>query len=75
MDAATITLITTIIQLAIKYAPEVAEQGALAISLLTKEETLTDEEKAKIEEASKTAHDALVAKCDEQLALAESKGI
>ena len=75
MDAATIALITTLIQLAMKYVPEMVEQGALAISLLTKQETLTDEEKATILAASEAAHAALQKRCDEQLAEAERLGI
>lgn len=75
MDAATIALITTLIQLAIKYVPEMIEQGQLAISLLTKEGKLTDAEKMVINEASKAAHDALQKRCDEQLAEAKKLGI
>lgn len=75
MDAATIALITSLIQLAIKYVPEMVEQGTLAISLLTKSGVLSDEEKATVLEASKVAHEALQKRCDEQLALAASLGI
>lgn len=75
LDAATIALITTLIQLAIKYVPEMVEQGQLAISLLTKEEALTDEEKATVEAASTAAHEALQKRCDEQIAAAEAAGI
>ena len=75
MDAATIALITTLIQLAIKYVPEMVEQGRLAISLLTKETALTDEEKAAIDKASKDAHEALQKLCDEKLSEASRLGI
>lgn len=75
MDAATIALITAMIQLAIKYVPEMVEQGQLAIALLTKKDPLTDAEKAKILEASKAAHEALQKLCDKQLAAAEAAGI
>lgn len=75
LDATTIALITTLIQLAIKYVPEMIEQGQLAISLLTKEEALTDAEKSTIEAAGKAAHEALQARCDEQIAAAEAAGI
>jgi hypothetical protein len=75
MDAATIGLITTLIQLAIKYVPEMVEQGMLAISLLQKTDPLTEEEKAKIDEAYATAYNLLQSKCDEQLAKAEEQGI
>jgi hypothetical protein len=75
MDAATIALITTLIQLAIKYVPEMIEQGTLAINLLTKTESLTDEEKATILAASTSAHEALQKRCDEQLSAAEAAGI
>lgn len=75
MDAATIALITTLIQLAIKYAPEMIEQGTLAIKLLSKTEVLTDEEKAQVLAASQSAHEALQKRCDEQLASAEKAGI
>ena len=73
MDPATIALITTLIQLAIKYVPEMIEQGRLAIALLTKKEPLTDDERSQIMEASKAAHDALQAACDAQLKLAEEQ--
>lgn len=75
MDAATVALITTLIQLAIKYVPEMIEQGTLAINLLTKTEALTDEEKAQVLAASTAAHEALQKRCDEQLATAEAAGI
>lgn len=75
LDASTIALITTLIQLAIKYVPEMVEQGSLAISLLTKEESLTDDERATIEAASKAAHEALQKRCDEQIAAAEAAGV
>lgn len=75
MDAATIALITALINLAIKYAPEMIEQGRLAISLLTKDTELTDDEKNAILAASKAATEALQKRCDEQLAAAEAAGI
>ena len=75
MDASTVALITTLIQLAIKYVPEMVEQGRLAISLLTKEGVLTEEEKKIVLEASFKAHEALQKRCDEQLAVAETAGI
>lgn len=75
MDAATIALITTLIQLAIKYVPEMVEQGQLAIALLTKKEALSDEEKAQVMAASTAAHAALQKRCDEQLAAAEAAGL
>ena len=75
MDAATVALITTLIQLAIKYVPEMVEQGKLAIALLTKETALTDEEKELIDKASKEAHEALQKLCDDKLAEASSLGI
>lgn len=75
MDAATIALITTLIQLAIKYVPEMIEQGQLAITLLTKEGALTDDEKKAVDDASAAAHAALQKRCEEQLAAAEAAGI
>lgn len=75
MDAATIALITTLIQLAIKYVPEMVEQGSLAIALLTKQEALTDAERAAILAASNAAHAALQKRCDEQLAHAAALGL
>ena len=75
MDASTVALITTLIQLAIKYVPEMVEQGRLAISLLTKDGVLTEEEKKVVMEANLAAHEALQKRCDEQLAAAEAAGI
>ena len=75
MDASTIALITALIQLAIKYVPEMVEQGRLAISLLTKQEPLTELEKSQILAASIEAHKVLQARCDEQLAAAAEAGI
>ena len=75
MDASTVALITTLIQLAIKYVPEMVEQGRLAIALLTKDGVLTEEEKKTVLEASLKAHEALQRRCDEQLAAAEAAGI
>jgi hypothetical protein len=75
MDAATIALISTLIQLAIKYVPEMYEQGALAISLLSKTEPLTDEEKAQVDAAYASAYNTLQLKADEQLKKAEELGI
>ena len=75
MDASTIALITALIQLAIKYVPEMVEQGSLAIKLLTKAEALSDDERAEIAAASAAAHAALQKRCDEQLAEAARLGI
>lgn len=75
MDASTVALITALIQLAIKYVPEMVEQGRLAIALLTKEGALTEEEKKTVMEASIAAHEALQKRCDEQLATAEAAGL
>lgn len=75
MDASTVALITALIQLAIKYVPEMVEQGRLAIALLTKEGALTEEEKKTVMEASIAAHEALQKRCDEQLVAAEAAGI
>ena len=75
MDASTVALITTLIQLAIKYVPEMVEQGRLAIALLTKDGALTEEEKKTVMEASLAAHEALQRRCEEQLAAAEAAGI
>lgn len=76
MDASTVALITALIQLAIKYVPEMVEQGRLAIALLTKEgAALTEGEKKTVMEASIAAHEALQKRCDEQLVAAEAAGI
>ena len=75
MSEATIALITALINIAIKYAPEMIEQGKLAISLLTKDTELTEAEKTAILEASTAATAALQKRCDEQLAAAETAGI
>lgn len=75
LDASTIALISTLLQLAIKYVPDMAEQFKLAIAALSKTEPLTDSEKEAIEAASKEAHEALQARIAEQLAAAEAAGI
>ena len=75
MSEATIALITALINLAIKYVPEMIEQGKLAITLLTKDTELTESEKATIVAASAAATAALQKRCDEQLAAAEAAGI
>ena len=75
MSEAAIALITALINLAIKYAPEMIEQGKLAITLLTKDTELTDAEKEEINKASAAATAALQKRCDEQLAAAKEAGI
>ena len=75
MSDAAIALITALINLAIKYVPEMISQGRLAIMLLTKDTELTEEEKATVLAASAAATAALQKRCDEQLAAAEAAGI
>lgn len=75
MDAAAIALITSLIQIAIKYAPELIEQGQLAIKLLTSGLDPTEAEKAQINAALEEAHLALQKAADEQLAKAKELGI
>lgn len=75
MDASTIALITALINLAIKYAPEMIESGKLAISLLTRDTELSEEEKKKILDASLAAHAALQKRCEERINEAETLGV
>ena len=75
MDSATIALITALIQLAMKYAPEMIESGKLAISLLTRDAELSEEERKLVLDANIAAHEALQKRCEDRLSEAENLGI